>query len=210
MRRAIAIGFVGLVLAACHPPVSPEVLREWQTRSLYTCCNLHYEGTEINDANYFVGSTLPFGSPATVEKMTNDSITFHAGSTVLTLVHSFGRDQESSQQFFSKILVDTDPHIRFATFTKMAQAAIQDGRVERGMTKEQVIMSLGYPPTHRTASTDLNSWTYWYNRWVTYTVTFNDKGLVDTIIGNAPTKNEVIAQPTPVPPPPVRSIHKKK
>lgn len=199
MKRAIAIGVIGVVLAGCHPPVSPEVLREWQGRSLYTCCNIRYEGTQISDANYSVGSILPFGTPATVTKVTADSITFRAGATELTLVHSYGRDQETSQQYFSKILVETDPHVRFAAYPKQVQDAITDGRVERGMTKEQVIMSLGYPPTHRTASTELNTWTYWYNRWVTFQVQFGPDGKVSNLVGNAPTHNETIVAPTPVP-----------
>ena len=189
MKRAIAILFVGLGLAACHPPVSPEVLRQWQSRPLYTCCNIHYEGDTINDASPLVGSMLPFGSSATVQKMTNDSVTFRAGGTVLTLVQRYGRDQESSQQYFSKILVDTDPHARFATFSKQVQRAITDGRVERGMTKEQVIMSLGYPPTHRTASTDAWTWTYWTNQWVTFQVQFGADGKVSNLVGNAPSRN---------------------
>lgn len=208
MKRAIAIGLVGFGLAACHPPVSPEVLRQWQTRTLYTCCNIHYEGDAINDANYSVGSLLPFGSSATVEKMTSDAITFRAGGTLLTLVHAYGRDQESAQQYFAKILVDSDPHAQFATYSKQVQSAITDGRVERGMTKPQVLMSIGYPPTHRTASTDMNTWTYWTNRWITYQVQFGDDGKVSNLIGNAPTRNEPIVEPTPIPPS-RRPIHRK-
>jgi hypothetical protein len=209
MKRVIAIGLLGLGLAACHRAVPPEVLQQWQSRPLFTCCNIHYEGNEITDANYYAGSMLPFGSPAAVQRMTADSVTFRSGGTELTLYHSYGRDQESAQQFFSKILVPDDPHTRFAAFPKDVQDAIRDGRVERGMTREQVIMSLGYPPTHRTASTDLNTWTYWYNRWATYTVQFGDDGKVTMIVGNAPTHNQPIANPTPIPPPPVRSIHRK-
>ena len=208
MQRAIAIILLGVGLAACHPPVSPEVLQQWQSRTLYTCCNIHYEKNEVSDANYSIGSTLPFGSPAVVQKMTTDAVTFRSGATELTLIHSYGRDQESAQQYFGKILVETDPHVRFATYGKQVQAAISDGRVEQGMTKEQVIMSLGYPPTHRTASTDANTWIYWYNRWVTYEVQFDAKGVVSNIMGNAPTRNEPIVA-TPVPPP-VRSIHRGK
>jgi len=208
MKRLLAIGLLGFVLAGCRPPLNPEALRAWQGRSLYTCCNIHYEGTSINDANYYVGSTLPFGSPATVESVAGNTLTFSSGGTRLTLAHSYGKDQESDQQYFSRILVDTDPHIRFATFPKQVQDAIVDGRVEVGMTKEQVIMSLGYPPTHKTASTDLNTWIYWYNRWITYQVQFGSEGKVTMLIGNAPTRNEAIVAPTPVPTPAKRPAHR--
>ena len=200
MKHAVAIGLLAVALAACHQPVSPEVLHQWQSQSLYTCCNIHYESNQVSDANYSVGSLLPFGSQATVEQATSDTLTFRAGGTQLTLVHSYGRGQESSQQYFSKILVTTDPHVAIASYPKDVQSAITDGRVEVGMTKPQVITSLGYPPTHRTASTDLNTWVYWYNNWVTYQVVFGDNGKVVNLIGNAPTHNQpIVAGPTPAP-----------
>jgi len=199
MRRTIATILLMAGIIACRPTASPEAVREWQSRTLFTCCNIHYEGQSANDANYAVGSTLPFGSPVTIVTMTGDSMTFTSGSTHLTLVHSYGTSQESSQQYFSKILVPTDPHTRFAAFPKDVQSAITDARVEKGMTKEQVIMSLGYPPTHRTANTDLNTWVYWYNRWITYQVQFGADGTVANLSGNAPTHNEPIVIPTPVP-----------
>ena len=209
MKRMLAVGVLGVAIAACHPAVSPEVLRQWQSRQLYTCCNIHYETATISDANYYVGSLLPFGTAATVQKMTSDSVTFAAGGTALTLAQSYGRDQENSQQYFAKIFVDTDPHTVFNTYSKQVQSAITEARVERGMTKPQVLMSLGYPPTHRTASTNLNIWTYWYNQWVTYQVNFDDSGKVANIVGTAPTNNQPIIAPTPIPAAPVHKIRGK-
>lgn len=209
MRKTIIWTLVMLGLAACHPKVSPEVLQQWQSRSLFTCCNIHHEGDTVNDGNYSVGAILPFGSAATVTAMTGNSVTFTAGGMPLTLVQSYGTAQESGDQYFNKILVATDPHIRFNTFPKDVQSAITDARVERGMTKEQVLMSIGYPPTHRTASTDSNAWTYWQNRWVTYQVQFGEDGKVVNFVGNAPTHNQPIVAATPVPSPPVRNIRRK-
>lgn len=202
MKRTVAI-VLWLALAGwgCQPKSSPQLLAQFQGRSLYTCCNIHYEHDEINDANYFVGATLPFGSPATVEAISDSSVTFRSGATKLTLFHSYGRDQESNQQYVSKILVEADPHTAFDTYPPKIREAIADGRVEKGMTRDQVLMSLGYPPTHRTASIEAPTWTYWYNRWVTYTVSFGSDGKVTAIAGsNAPTRNEDLSvAPTPVP-----------
>jgi hypothetical protein len=41
------------------------------------------------------------------------------------------------------------------------------------MTRDQVLMSLGYPPAHRTPSLDSPQWTYWQNRWQSFVVDFN-------------------------------------
>jgi hypothetical protein len=205
MRRLLLIGIVCLV-AACRQAVAPEVLHQYQSRSLFTCCNTHYEGAEITDANYFVGSTVPAGTPVQVQGMASDSVTFMADGKKLTLYHKYGTAQESMQQYVDKVLVPDDPKVRLASFPRSAQEAIHEGRVEKGMTREQVIMSLGYPPTHRTASTTSNEWTYWYNRWVTYKVQFDDHGVVANVIGRpAPTQDKpIVPDPTPVPKHPTR------
>ena len=41
------------------------------------------------------------------------------------------------------------------------------------MNREQVLMSLGYPPAHRTPSLDGPTWTYWANRFATFMVHFD-------------------------------------
>ncbi len=211
MRQRLAIAVAGVLLAGCATQVAPDVLKQWQGRQLYTCCNLRYEDpTQISDANYSVGTILPFGSPASVTGMTGKAVTFSAGSGRYTVTQSYGGAQETAQQFFAKILVETDPHTRFATYSPSVQAAIRDGRVERGMTREQVILSLGYPPTHRTASTDATTWVYWYNRWVTYNVQFGTDGQVSQIVGTAPTNNQPVQQtvaPAPKPAPAKKKKH---
>lgn len=210
MKKTLAIAVLAIALAACRTAVAPQVLNEWQGRTLFTCCNIFHESAQVGDANYHVGAILPLGSPAAVQAMTSDSLTFRSGATDLTLVHSYGRAQESSQQYFDKILVATDPHTVFATYPKDVQSAIENGRVEVGMTKPQVLMSIGYPPTHRTASTDLNTWTYWQNHWVTYQIIFGDTGKVANFIGNAPTSNQPIAAPAPTPAPAAKRPVRKK
>src|SRR5262249_754666 len=152
MRRG-AIVLALVVVGGCKAAAPPEVLREYQTRSLMICCNLHYETDEINDANYYVGALLPLGTPVTVQGMGSDSVTFTADGRNRTLFHKYGTAQESSRQYIDKVLVTEDPKPRLTHFSRSAQQAIREGRVERGMTKEQVILSLGYPPTHRTPAT---------------------------------------------------------
>jgi outer membrane protein assembly factor BamE (lipoprotein component of BamABCDE complex) len=50
---------------------------------------------------------------------------------------------------------------------------IEQAQVEPGMTRDEVLMSLGYPPAHRTPSLDSPTWTYWANRWATFEVYFD-------------------------------------
>jgi hypothetical protein len=211
MKSLIAVVLLGTLAGCAGRSVSPDVLSEWQGKPLYTCCNIRYERPEITDANYHVGATLPFGSPVNVSRMSDRSVTFTSGATTLTLDHSYGREQETGRQYFGKILVPEDPHVRFDTYGSKVQEAITDGRVEPGMTREQVLMSVGYPPTHRTSSLDSSTWVYWYNRWVTFNVEFDSNGIVSRVVGtNAPTRNENVAPPPPTPAPKAKAPARKK
>lgn len=49
------------------------------------------------------------------------------------------------------------------------------------MTKEEVLIARGYPPSHATLSLDSDQWRFWQNRWDTIIVQFNN-GTVETII----------------------------
>ena len=61
------------------------------------------------------------------------------------------------------------------------QKGIKDGLASVGMTKEGVMMALGYPATHKTPSPDSNRWIYWQNRFGTIAVTFDNQGIVSEI-----------------------------
>jgi hypothetical protein len=47
------------------------------------------------------------------------------------------------------------------------------------MTKEQVLMTRGYPPRHRTPSLEGNRWVYWSSRVVQLTVVFDGDVLIE-------------------------------
>jgi len=190
MQRMMMVVLVGLTLAACQKALPPETVNQYKAKMLYTCCNIHYEKEDINDANYYVGNLLPLGTQAQVLDAGRNSISFMADAHKFNLAHSYGTDQESFQQYLDKVLVTVDPNTRLATYSAAVQSAIRESRVEQGMTREQVIMSIGYPATHRTPSLDSNEWTYWYNRFVTYKVVFGADGKVSNIIGSpSPSKN---------------------
>jgi len=210
MKR-IAAGLMLLMLGACSRSLSPQLLSQYQGRTLYTCCNMHYENPDVTDANYYLGSLLPLGSPAQVEAATRTGVTINVNGQRLTLYHNYGTEQESFQQYLDKILVADDPKLKVAGYSSAVQQAIKESRAEVGMTKEQVILSLGYPPTHRTPSTSANDWTYWYNRWVTYRVVFDESGRVSSIVGtNAPTHNQPIKdEPKPAAKPAAKPARKK-
>ncbi len=67
-----------------------------------------------------------------------------------------------------------------ATMSPEDQSGIQQGQVFQGMTKQGVILALGYPPEHRTPTLEEDVWRYWGNRSNAYEVYFTG-GLVSGI-----------------------------
>ncbi len=56
---------------------------------------------------------------------------------------------------------------------------IESGTLRFGMTKQEVIMTRGYPPRHKTSSTKANRWVYWSSRFVQRTLVFRNNVLVE-------------------------------
>ncbi len=67
-------------------------------------------------------------------------------------------------------------------FNAQDQEGIRTGKAIMGMTKQGVMVALGYPAKHRTASTDLNTWVYWKGRFSVLTVNFGQDGKVSSIM----------------------------
>jgi hypothetical protein len=175
-----------LAVSGCAS-LSRGELDTYRNRTLYTCCNIHYESFVINDANYHVGQLLPIGTPVRVTGAGNHWVKFQVAGGQLKLMQEYGTN-EPFREYLNKILVPDDPRIRLASFPLDVQQAIIQGRVERRMTREQVIMAVGYPPTHRTSSIASDQWTYWYSRFRTYGVIFGEDGKVSQV-GASPSAN---------------------
>ena len=187
----VALG--ALVLAsACKGPSVPHPLTS-QTR--YLCCNMRYEKPEVSDANYLKGTLIPFGTRVQILEVGRKTVKFQpAGHPPITFVLKYGDKVLPMDQCLDRLFLAEDPHAKLAhtradaapqKARKGERAAnlerssdrvvklIDQGVVDVGMTRDQVLMALGYPPAHRTPALDAPVWTYWQNRWATMQVYFD-------------------------------------
>jgi len=72
--------------------------------------------------------------------------------------------------------------VSYSDLNAQDQEGIKAGRAIMGMTKQGVMVALGYPAKHRTPSTDLNTWLYWKGRFNMLTVNFGQDGKVESIM----------------------------
>jgi outer membrane protein assembly factor BamE (lipoprotein component of BamABCDE complex) len=194
--------FLAVVVAAnsaassgCGTAERREVHDAFAGATLYTCCNLRPSGRHISDANWYETSTviptpnscLPVGTRAQVVDVGRSSVTIRTEAYgEFTIAQEYG--DEPLNAFVAKFLLRDDPSGRLDHYEPRIQDAVWEGRIVKGMTKEQVIMAIGYPPTHRTPSTTSNEWTYWTNRFRTYRLQFGRDGRLSTAWGALPGK----------------------
>ncbi len=181
LRRSLptALALTAL-LAACRGPAVPNPMTG-ETR--YLCCNMHYEKPDISDVNYLKGTLIPFGTRVQVLEVRKNSVKFQpAGHPTITLVLRYGKEAITMDQYLDRIFVREDPHTKLprpgkdkkqAAAAERTRKLIEEATVEPGMTKDEVLMTLGYPPVHRTPSLSAPMWTYWANRWATFEVYFD-------------------------------------
>lgn len=164
---------VAFSLTACQPRFDPNAA---PLRSGFTCCNLRYEGDWISDGNYGENPFIPAGTAAKVFDYGSDRAYAEIGGRRVRLGHDYGRAEESLQQWVAKIIVVEDPKKRLASYPTEVREAIRIGKVMEGMTKEQVIMAVGYPMTSETLSLDASVWNYWMSSFDQYQVIWDKQG----------------------------------
>ncbi|MBX9630828.1 MAG: hypothetical protein K2X67_09930 [Burkholderiales bacterium] len=155
----------------------------------YTCCNLHHEDDWISDANYATLPMVPLGTPTKVMGYGRYRVHTEMGGKKMRLGLDYGRKQQTLQEWAAKMIVPEDPKVKLATFPPQVQDAIKQGRVAVGMTKEQVIMSVGYPLANENPSLDAPMWRMWVSSFGEYQLVWDRDGKVKEIVSDSLSKN---------------------
>jgi hypothetical protein len=184
---------VGLSKPAPPAPGSPG--SQTLPRKGFACCVLHYSRDWINDGNYAELPMIPAGTPIEVLSYGSNRAYIKVDGKPMRLGHDYGRDQESLEAWVNKIVVNDDPRARIATYAPPVQAAIREGKVMVGMTREQAIASIGYPLTSENVSLDAPTWRIWRSSHGEYDLNFGADGRVKSVTGDDGVTSVVIYQP---------------
>ncbi len=186
LSMLVALLGLGFLLSGCGAAkLSPAVQESFQKQAtMYTTRNMHYNiGRHavplIESTNYQVGMLIPVNSQVKMVGINSKQMQFLYKGTPITLKNVpkySGVDINTvAEKYFSAKPVD------LKKFSKAEQDAIKSATIVKGMSKASVLVSLGTPPAHRTPNVDADQWTYWRNRWTTFTVDFkNGKVLSNT------------------------------
>jgi len=149
----------------------------------FTCCNLHHDKNRISDANWTHAPMIPAGATIRVLAYGNYEANVEIDGQPFVIAHEYGRKQENVQQFMSRIVVNASPRGKIASWPEPMRSAVAKGTVVSGMTREQVIVSVGYPPMHRTPTLDAPVWNHWQSRAGRFEVYWGADGKVERTNG---------------------------
>lgn len=190
----IALAFAGGCKTLETKPAAPLL-------SGYTCCNFHYEKDWINDGNYAQLPFIPAGTPIAVKEYGSYRAHVDIDGKPFRLGLDYGRTAETTEQWVAKLIVQDDPKAKLATYPAKVREAIEAGRIMLGMTKEQVVMSLGHPLTSENPRLDAPFWRYWWSSFGEYQVHWNAAGRVSKVEGHAQTVALMLAPGNAAPAP---------
>jgi hypothetical protein len=159
----------------------------------YLCCNMRTDGSWISDINYAEAGKriLPVGTPAKVTGYGRFRAHVDIAGSKQALGNDYSRDIEMGA-FAQRYVVAEDPKSKLAGFAPKVREAITSARLLPGMTREQVLMAVGYPVSSENPTLDTRVWRFWLSSFSEFQVVFDANGRVKEITTDPQTRNLVV------------------
>jgi len=193
MNRLLAIpaAVAGIVLSGCETMPAPPAPASHSILAGYTCCNLHYEGDWISDANWSSQPMIPAGASIKVLDYGRYRVMTEIDGRKMRLGLDYGRAQPL-EEWAGRLVVQDDPRKKIERWPAPVREAVRAGKVAIGMSKEEVIVSLGYPAAHQTPSLDAQQWKYWHTSLGSYLIVWDSSGRVKDVVADPQTRHAVV------------------
>ena len=159
----------------------------------YLCCNMRTDGSWITDINYDENGKriIPVGTPLKVTGYGHFRVKVDINGKSQAIGNDYSRDL-ALDVFAKRYVLADDPAAKIATFPKKIQDAIASQRIAIGMTREQVMMSVGVPVSSENHNLDDKTWRFWLSSFAEFRVTFDDGGRVVDVGGDGDAKSRVL------------------
>jgi hypothetical protein len=187
LRKLATLGLAMVSFASTQAMAADQLL------SGYLCCNMRTNGSWISDINYDENGKkiIPAGTPIKVTGYGHYRVRVDVNGKPQAIGNDYSRDL-SNDEFAKRYVVNDDPAAKIAAFPKKTQDAIASARIIKGMTREQVLMSVGYPVSSENHHLEDKTWRFWLNSWAEFRVKFDDTGHVVDVDGDDDAKSKVL------------------
>lgn len=191
LLNAFCSAFI-VVLALGAPP--PALAQDTKPYEGFLCCSLLSNGSWISDLAYDDGSQkiVPAGTPVKFTSFGRWRMYLEIDGKQVGLGNDYSRTMTLDE--FAKLYVPTqDPKVRMQAWPAKVREAVLNRKVMRGMTREQVSMSLGHPSTSYNPDLTKPLWQYRY-RAGDFQVFWTDDGKVDLVFGPPEVRKRVFVE----------------
>lgn len=171
-------GIVVLGMMGCAS--TPKITYYLNYNFHYTIENGTAKGSIANYTNVVGHKILPYGTQVTIKSARKGFLLIDqkSGNQIHVLATS-AYLLDLSLSDYIELILSRSP-ISYAGLSEIDMKGISEGKPYIGMTKQGVMIALGYPCPHRTTSPDSNVWIYWRNRLSNYNVNFENGIVVST------------------------------
>lgn len=158
------------------PVVVSEVLQQPIDAPIYTKYNLWYEDPEaVNSLNIQQGRILPVGTKVEPLEATDKKLRFKTeDGSIYQIDFDSGMWMCSMREFIQNYLTLEPPSKILAAVRPDKLSFVKRGEAVPGMTREEVLIAYGPPPTARTPSRQNETWIYFVTPYDAIRVVFRD------------------------------------
>ena len=184
LSAAAALAVLMLTGACARTIIPEEVLQMPEFAPVYTSFNLWYDADGVmTSANIQEGTILPFGTEIQFIEADTDRIIFKRVSDgkIFKLKYSLDRTLVTIEQYIRRAFVLKNKKELTIGVRPTILEKISRGIVEKGMTRNEVLLAYGPPPPMRTPSESVDTWIYWTDDGVTIRVVFFGNRVIDLI-----------------------------
>ena len=166
--RIIIIISILSVMVSCRTNNSLNVNKVLMgTNDLYTAYNIfYYNKQKISSINYRESNFIPLGTKVKNIEVNGNAVSFDIAETsshvVIYYVEKWGKQPISC--FVKQLITHKNRQALLAGISQKMQKAILKGTPQPGMTKREIILTLGPPSRHKTPLQSANVWIYWLSK----------------------------------------------
>ena len=159
----------------------------------FLCCNMRTDGSWISDSNYQESGKriIPVGTPLRVTGYGRYRVYVELNGGKQAIGNDYSRDI-ALPEFAQRYVVPQDPNAKLASYPPKIRDAIKSARITKGMTREQVLMAVGYPISSENPNLDAPIWRMWLSSFGEFQVQFDGGGKVRDVTTDPQTRNLVV------------------
>jgi hypothetical protein len=200
-RISKLLGVILITLLATHNTAAasglpPDILplKRMEGHYYFLGYNLHADmlQNKVSSVNYQLqGALLPWGTEVRIIRFQRNHLLFEdvgKGKRYRYEFHYKTRRSVPLAEHLGRVFLENPDGLRrqLEGMSEIDRDGIYEGRVKLGMSRDAVLIAIGYPPefANRQALMTDRDWTYWLSRFSKMVVGFGRDGRVNRITGD--------------------------